>query len=225
MFRITKCLILIILIFLTINFKYGSIFALEIQEHPDTKKIDKYVNNIMKEYRIPGFSLGIIYKNNVVYKKGYGISDNTQRKVTPQTPFITGSLSKTFTAIAIMQLVESGKISLDEPVSAYIPWFQLANKEISSKTTVRDLITHTSGISTDAEFSVATTRGDDTSITQIVKKFDSLKQNTMPGTRYQYSNANFIILGEIIQRLTGISYEEYLKHNIFEPLEKEHSYV
>lgn len=95
----------------------------------------------IKEQRIPGLGIGIVDHDRVVRVAGYGTADQWGRPVTPRTPFILGSLSKSFTALAIMQIVESGQIELDARVRRYIPWFTLA-EDSSQDITVRQLLNH-----------------------------------------------------------------------------------
>src|SRR5215210_8416178 len=114
---------------------------------PDFATIDRYVKKEMEQTRMPGVALGIVKADEVVHLKGFGEADSSGRKVTPQTPFIIGSLSKSFTALAIMQLVEAGKVELDAPVQRYLPWFRVADEEASARSTVGELRNHTSGLS------------------------------------------------------------------------------
>jgi CubicO group peptidase (beta-lactamase class C family) len=93
----------------------------------DQEKIDTYIQSRMRKAHIPGLALGVVRDDQVVYLKGYGIAGPDGRAVTPQTPFIIGSSSKSFTALAVMQLVEEGKIDLDAPVTSYLPWFHTAD--------------------------------------------------------------------------------------------------
>ncbi len=192
---------------------------------PDFSQMDGYIQDMMKDCRIPGFSVAVVSDEDVLYMKGYGSADDTGRTVTPQTPFLVGSVSKTFTALAVMQLVEAGKVKLDQPVQIYLPEFTLADANASSKITVRELLNHTSGIAENAEFSVATLRGDDETIDELVGNFSSIKLKTSPGSKFEYGNANFIILGALIQKVSGISYEDYIQRYIFDPLEMHHSYT
>ena len=87
----------------------------------------------MKAQRIPGLALGIVKDDRIAYVRGFGKADDSGRPVTPQTPFIIGSLSKSFTAMAIMQLVEAGKVELDAPVQRYLPWFRVADEDASGR--------------------------------------------------------------------------------------------
>src|SRR5215216_3548174 len=117
---------------------------------PDFAAIDKFIEKEMQVQRIPGLDLGLVQGDQIVHLKGFGIADPSGRAVTPQTPFIIGSLSKSFTALAVMQLVEEGKVELDAPVQRYIPWFRVADEAASAQITVRDLLNQTSGIPTAA---------------------------------------------------------------------------
>ena len=87
----------------------------------------------METAHIPGLSIAIVKGDQIVYRKGYGQADPSGRPVTPHTPFIIGSISKTFTALAVMQLVESGKVELDAPVQRYLPWFRVADPQASAQ--------------------------------------------------------------------------------------------
>jgi CubicO group peptidase (beta-lactamase class C family) len=114
------------------------------QEH-----IDAYIHARMQAAHIPGLALGVVRGNQVAYLKGYGIAGPDGRSVTPQTPFILGSTSKSFTALAIMQLVEAGKIDLDAPVTKYLPWFRTADEAASARITVRNLLQQDSRLPVD----------------------------------------------------------------------------
>ncbi|HEX2946732.1 MAG TPA: serine hydrolase domain-containing protein [Clostridia bacterium] len=198
--------------------------AAELQASPDLEKIDGYVERMMKECRIPGFSLAIVKDGRVVYTQGYGIADPTGRKVNPETPFQIASISKTFTALAVMQLAEAGKLSLDEPIHSYMPQFGLADERASETITVRNLLCHTSGLGSSAEFGVASVAGDGDSVGQLVERMKILKPTAPVGSRFQYNNANYIILGRLIETVSGLTYDDYIKQNIFEPLGMRHSY-
>ena len=106
----------------------------------DKDRIDAYIHSRMQIAGIPGLALGVIYGDQIVYLKGYGIAGPDARAVTPQTPFILGSTSKSFTALAVMQLVEAGKIDLDAPVTRYLSWFRTSNAAASDQITVRNLL-------------------------------------------------------------------------------------
>src|SRR3990172_3824147 len=138
---------------------------------PEFAAIERFVQNEMAAQRIPGLALGIVKDDRIAYIRGFGKADDSVRAVTPQTPFIIGSLSKSFTALAIMQLVEANKIELDAPVQRYLPWFRVADEKASAEITVRNLLNHTSGVSTKTGRSYQG-NGDtsDTALEQAVRK-------------------------------------------------------
>ncbi len=96
-------------------------------------RIEQYLVGALQGLRLPGLAAAIVQGKRVIYLSGFGKADPTGRPVTPQTPFIIGSLSKSFTALAIMQLVEAGRIELDAPVQRYLPWFRIQDGTASFK--------------------------------------------------------------------------------------------
>ena len=102
----------------------------------------------MAAQRIPGLALGIVEGDRVAYVRGFGTADDSGTEVTPQTPFIIGSVAQIVHRAGVMQLVEANKIELDAPVQRYLPWFRVADEKASAEITVRHLLNHTSGIST-----------------------------------------------------------------------------
>lgn len=193
---------------------------------PDFAAIDKFVEAEMQAQRIPGLALGIVQDDQIVHLKGFGIADPTGRVVTPQTPFIIGSLSKSFTALAIMQLVEAGKVELDAPVQRYLPWFRVADEQASAQITVRHLLNQTSGLSNKTGRSFQGS-GDtsDSALEQAVRKLSSAQLTQPVGVTHQYSTINYSVLGLIVQTVTGQSYESYIQETIFDPLEMRHSFT
>ena len=183
-------------------------------------EIDRYLQDQMVEADIPGAALAIVKGDKIVHLKGYGRTGLSSNLVTPQTPFMLGSTGKSITALAIMQLVEAGLIDVDAPVTQYLPWFHTGQSEISGQITIRHLLTHASGISSSvglAQMSDGDKRG--YAIEKQVRNLEKFNLTATPGNQFQYSNANYIILGMVIQEVTGRSYEEYIQEHIFDPLE------
>ncbi len=108
--------------------------------------IDADVAERMRQLRLPGVALGIVKGDQIVHLAAFGNADDSGWEATPQTPFYIGSTGKSFTALAIMQLVEAGEIDLDAPVQRYIPWFRVADADASARITVRHLLNQTSRI-------------------------------------------------------------------------------
>jgi len=188
--------------------------------------IDKFVVAEMDAQRIPGLALGIVQDGRIVQIRGFGKADSSGRAVTPQTPFIIGSLAKSFTALATMQLVEAGKVELDAPVQRYLPWFRVADEEASAHITVRHLLNHTSGLSAKTGKSFQG-NGDtsDGALEKAVRKLSDAQLTEPVGTTFQYSTINYSVLGLVVQTVTGQSYETYVQEHIFGPLEMRHSFT
>ena len=192
----------------------------------DFTAIDRYVEQEMQATRLPGLALGIVQGDQVVHLKGFGVADPSGRAVTPQTPFIIGSLSKSFTALAIMQLVEAGKVELDAPVQRYLPFFRVADAEASIRITVRQLLNQTSGLSTVSGLPyLARQDTSDSALEQDVRALQTVELTHPPGQTFQYSNLNYTILGLIIQTVAGESYEQYMQQRILAPLGMRNSYM
>ena len=192
----------------------------------DFDAIDAYVQEQMQEMRIPGAALGIVKGDKIVHLEGFGDADDSGREVTPQTPFKIGSTSKSFTALAIMQLVEEDKVRLDAPVQSYIPWFRVADEEASSRITVRHLLNQTSGIPTAAGLTYMYKR--DSSKAALEKEVRAARDVELahpPGKVMQYSNLNYSTLGLIVQMVSGVSYEQYVKEHVLTPLGMKNSFM
>ncbi|HET9324723.1 MAG TPA: serine hydrolase domain-containing protein [Gaiellaceae bacterium] len=189
-------------------------------------EIERFVQGEMAAQRIPGLALGIVEGDRVVYVRGFGTADGSGREVTPKTPFIIGSVSKSVTALAVMQLVEANKIELDAPVQRYLPWFRVADEKASAQITVRHLLNHTSGLSTKTGRSF---QGDDdtsdAALERAVRKLKSAELTAPVGSKHQYSTVNYSVLGLIVQTVAGLSYERYVQTRIFDPLEMRGSYT
>jgi CubicO group peptidase (beta-lactamase class C family) len=191
------------------------------QEETDFNAVDAYVAEQMDNLNIPGLGLAIIQDGQIAHLQGLGEANSAGRAVTPQTPFNLASVTKSFTALAVMQLVEAGKIDLDAPVQRYLPWFELADKEASAEITVRHLLNQTTGISEkDGNRFWASQK----TLEEEVRGLDYLQLAEPVGTTFQYSNINYGIAGLIVEKVSGQSYADYVTEHIFEPLDMRHSY-
>src|SRR6266508_5860941 len=180
----------------------------------------------MKELGIPGAALVIVQGDQIVHLQAFGVADAEGRLVTQQTPFFTGSTGKSFTALAIMQLVEAGKIKLDAPVQTYLPWFRVADVKASEIITVRHLLNMDSGIPRSiGQEQIANVDLSDSAIENNVQALAKIDLIAPPGQRYEYSNANYVMLGMLIQEVSGQSYETYITEHIFNPLDMQNSFT
>jgi CubicO group peptidase (beta-lactamase class C family) len=186
---------------------------------PDFAAIDRYVQREIDAQRIPGLALAVVEGDRIVHVRGFGKADESGRKVTPQTLFFNGSTTKSFTALAIMQLREAGKVDLDAPVQRYLPWWRVADADASRRVTVRHLLYQVSGLSKATGNAHATSADASASaLEDQVRELRSAKLTKPVGTTWQYSNANYNILGMIVQTVSGQPYEMYVRQHILEPL-------
>jgi CubicO group peptidase (beta-lactamase class C family) len=188
---------------------------------PDFAEMDAFVQAHMQDRGIPGVAVAVIEGDHVVHQRGFGVADAQGRAVTPQTLFRIGSNTKGFTALAIMQLVEQGKIDLDAPVQRYLPWFHLADVEASAEITVEQVLQQTSGIPGSALYDSFV----DPSLTleQYGRDLATVSPDRPVGSAFEYANANYNLAGLVVEAVSGQSYADYVQQHIFVPLEMRHS--
>lgn len=193
----------------------------------DLARIDAFVAGEMQANRIPGLALGLVHGDQIVQVRGFGTSDRAGHPVTPQTPFLIGSVTKSFTALAIMQLIEAGKVDLDAPVQRYLPWFRVANASASAQITVRELLNQTSGLpnNPDIEDRAVLTGDTHTTLEQLVRGLSTVPLDRPVGSAFEYANTNYCTLGVIIEAVSGEPYAAYVQDHIFAPLQMSHSYA
>ncbi|HTK28742.1 MAG TPA: serine hydrolase domain-containing protein [Vicinamibacterales bacterium] len=187
------------------------------------RTIERYVKDAMRSARIPGLALAIVDGDRLVYLRGFGRADPSGRPVTPQTPFCIGSVTKSFTALAIMQLVDAGKVELDAPLRRYLPWFRVADPVASGRITVRQLLTMTSGLP--ELYDVQRWRTEDRHAIERAVRRLATEDLARPIGAFGYSNSNYQALGLVVQAVSGLSYEDYVTRRIFEPLDMRNSFA
>lgn len=186
-------------------------------------EVDSYIETQMRNLHIPGISLAIVRDGRIVKAKGYGLANiEANSAAAPKTVYEIGSITKQFTAAAVMMLVEEGKISLDEKITKYFPDAPQAWNRI----TVRHLLSHTSGIQNHVAVPgylniFKTNLSFETTPTQeeILKEFFKLPSEFEPGETWAYDNTGYYLLGFIIEKASGKSYYQFLDERIFKPLE------
>ena len=180
-------------------------------------RIDE-VMSLANKYRLFNGAVLVAENGKVIYKKGVGLA-NMEWNIpnTPETKFRLGSITKQFTATLILQLVDQGKIKLDGKISDYLPDYR---KDIGEKVTVHQLLNHTSGIPSytgQPGFFQEVSRNP-FKVDDFVKKYASKDLEFEPGSKFSYNNSGYFLLGAIIEKVTGKSYEQALKENVFDPL-------
>jgi len=188
--------------------------------------IDAYIEQQMHRLCIPGVALAIVEGDRIVHTRGFGQARPGGETPTPQTPFFIGSLTKSFTALAVMQLVEAGQLELDAPVQRYLPWFRVADSQASAQITVRHLLNQTSGLPTlPGEMALADFDNSPNAAKRQARVLASLTLAHPVGAAFEYSNSNYNLLGLIIEAAGGESYAEYVEAHIFSPLGMSHTYT
>jgi CubicO group peptidase (beta-lactamase class C family) len=187
--------------------------------------VDAYVEEQMHRLHIPGASLAIVECDKIVHLRGFGRTGPGGETPTPQTPFFIGSLTKSITALAVMQLVEGGKVELDALVQHYLPWFRVGDPVASAQMTVHHLLNQTSSLPLlPSEIAMADFDDSPDATERQVRALSTLKINRPVGSKCEYSNLNYNILGLIIETVSGEPYAEYIQNHIFTPLRMSHSY-
>ena len=181
--------------------------------------VDAHIETYMARNHIPGVSLAIAQGDEVVYRKGYGIA-GTNRLMTADTPMFIGSQTKSFTALAVMQLVEAGRLELDAPVRRYISWFKVADPQASARITVHSLLNHTSGLS---EAGYVPNLPDSATLEDAVRDLQRANPTAGVGEKFQYFNPGYITLGYLVEVVSGQTYGDYMRQHVFEPLGMKHS--
>ncbi|WP_431245154.1 serine hydrolase domain-containing protein [Flavobacterium sp. P21] len=171
----------------------------------------------------PGCEILVAKKGKIVYKNAFGNANlelNVPMK--PEMVFKLGSITKQFTAVAILQLVEQGKISLQDSLQKFIPDYPSKSKTI----TIENLLTHTSGIKDymQIDYKEPYLERRDFEPKEIIDRFKNVPLEFEPGTKYKYSNSGYFLLGYIIEKISGKSYETYMQENILKPLDLKQIY-
>jgi CubicO group peptidase (beta-lactamase class C family) len=180
-------------------------------------KLDSVCRSYLTRYKIPGFAVGISKNGVTLYAKGFGVKNiATQEPISSTSLFHMASVSKPFVATAILQLVEQGRIVLDSPLINYLPYFKLRSADYN-KITIRQMLTHSSGIPDVADYEWNKPQYDDSAAERYVRSLSSLALDFEPGYDVAYSNTAFDILGDVIAKVSGMPFETYLKINILEP--------
>lgn len=186
--------------------------------------IDKWLNYTQRQEEIPSVSISIFDNREVLFKKSYGYADLEKKiKATDKTLYRIASISKSFTATAIMQLVENGKINLEDKVVSYLPWITSNDGDIA-EVTIRQLLSHTSGIRRDFD---STYWEDDEfpAVNEIKDQFNKKVKIIENNISFKYSNFVYGVLGQLVEKVLKVPYEEYIRNNIFKKLKLEDTYV
>jgi CubicO group peptidase (beta-lactamase class C family) len=187
-------------------------------------ELETYLNQLTASGNPPGLSVIVVKDGKVIYNNAFGLADGPRNiKATSDTVYHWWSMTKIPTSIAIMQLEEQGRLNLDDEVTKYLPWFKVNYPSSDSPAiTIRHLLQHTSGLPNPVPAMIGWVHYDDVTPnqTEVLKKylptFNTVKFE--PGSQAVYGNLNYMVLGAIIEAVSGQTYEEYIVENILNPL-------
>lgn len=178
---------------------------------------DNHVEEVRKDAGTPGVAIAIVENGEVTLAKGYGIRKiGTDAKVDADTIFMIGSTGKAFTSAALATLVDAGKIGWDDPVIDHMPWFQMYDSWVTREMTVRDLLVHRSGLPLGAGDLLYVPRGD-ISREELVRRLRYIKPDTSFRSEYAYDNILYAVAGQLIEEVSGKSWEDYMHDHVFAP--------
>ncbi len=180
----------------------------------DFAALDGFVAGQMAKHGLKGVALAVTRGDETIYLKGYGTAGGG-RPMTPQTPMYIGSQSKSFTGLAVAQLIEQGKIDANATVISYLPWFRVADPQATQKIRLSHLLHHTSGLS---EAGFTTVLPENASIETAVRALADAKLTAPVGTKFQYFNLGYDVLAAIVETVSGQPYAAYLQEHILNPL-------
>jgi len=180
--------------------------------------LNVYLQKVMKRFQIPGLAIAILQKGKPLYSNAFGYKNiDTKEPLNKNDIFHFASVSKPFVATAVMQLVEKNKMNLEEKLISYLPYFKLADERYK-KITIRQMLNHTSGIPDVRDYEWDKPQYDEEAAERYVRSLKDQKMLFDPGTQFRYSNMAYDILGDVIAKVSGVSFEDYIDINIFNPL-------
>lgn len=197
-----------------------SLFAQALSGH----QIDSLVKKTMETFDVPGMAVAVLKDGKVYHKNTYGVrSVKTNAPVNENTLFGVASNTKAFTTAALGQLVDQGKLDWDTKVNDILPEFKLYDSYVTGQFTVRDLVTHRSGLGLGAGDLMVFPASNTTTMEEMIHNLRYLKPVSSFRSKYDYDNLLYIVAGEIVSRVSGKSYDDYIEENFFKPLKMNRS--
>ena len=189
----------------------------------DFSEVEMFLQSLIDTSGIPGISIAITHGEKILYAKGFGVTDlKTREKMEPKHIFHVASVSKTFAATAVMQLYEKGKIDINNPLVTYLTYFRM-NDERYKTITIKQMLNHTSGMPDVEDYEWEKAVGDEGAAERYTRSIADKKLISEPGDEFHYSNMAFDVFADLIAKVSGMSFEKYVKQNIFIPLEMNES--
>jgi CubicO group peptidase (beta-lactamase class C family) len=193
---------------------------------PTSAEVDQLVEEAMEKFHVAGVAVGIVKDGRIIHARGYGVkSVETNEPVDEYTSFAIASNSKAFTTTALAILVEEGKIRWTDRVVDHIPEFRMYNEYVTQNFNIQDLLTHRSGLGLGAGDLQIWPSGSDFTMKDLLTNFQYFEPISAFRTQYDYDNVLYRVAGEVIKRVSGMSWNVFVRKRILEPLEMDHSYT
>ncbi|MHC1775304.1 MAG: serine hydrolase [Lentimicrobium sp.] len=209
------------MLLITIIVVNGSI-GIYAQDKRNQVDLDAYFNAASEKWKVPGMAVAIIKNDSIVLLKGYGVKESGKAgKINENTSFAVASNTKSFTATAIGMLVDEGKLNWNDKVVDYLPWFRLYDPYVTQNMTIRDLLSHRSGLETFSGDLIW--YGSSYSRDEVIKRASFLKPRYGFRENYGYSNIMYLAAGQIVAKVSGMSWDDFLSQRIFKPLGMNHT--
>ncbi len=206
---------------LALTFASPTLFA-QVSSHT----IDSIVNTALDSFAVAGVAVAVVKDGEIVHQKGYGVkSIDTKEKVDEHTNFGIASNSKAFTATALAMLIEEGKLAWTDKVVKHIPEFKMYNDYVTQNFNIQDLLTHRSGLGLGIGDLMFFPDGADFTIDDILGSFQHFKPESAFRTKFDYDNLLYLVAGEVIHRVSGQTWEEFVDARILKPLGMESTYT
>ena len=187
-------------------------------------QIDSLVEKVLITFDVPGISVAVVKDDKVIHSKGYGVrSLDTKQKVDENTLFGIASNSKAFTSAALGMLIDEGKMKWDDKVTDYIPEFKMYNPYVTEEFTIKDLLTHRSGLGLGAGDLMMWPDGSNFTKQDIIHNLRYLKPVSSFRSKYDYDNNLYIVAGEVVERISGMKWEDFIEKRIMQPLKMDKS--
>ncbi|MEO9893257.1 serine hydrolase [Aurantibacter sp.] len=198
----------------------------KVSSQVSSQEIDAIVERAMDNFTVAGAAVAVVKDGKIIHQRGYGIQSIAgKQKVNENTNFGIASNSKAFTTTALAILVEEGKISWTDKVIEHIPEFKMYNDYVTQNFNIQDLLTHRSGLGLGIGDLMFFPDGSDFTIDDIISSFQHFKPVSAFRTKFDYDNLLYLVAGEVISRVSGLTWEEFIKQRIFEPLAMDNSYA
>jgi len=213
----TSLLVLLLIILLASNPIYAQLTS---------QKIDSLMEDALTKFKVAGAAIAIVKDGKVIHQKGYGVNSIvTKQRVNEYTNFQIASNTKAFTTTALSILEDEGKLKWTDKVKDYLPEFKMYNDYVTENFNIEDLLTHRSGLGLGVGDLMFFPDGSNFSVKDVLTNFQYFKPVSAFRTKFDYDNLLYIVAGEVIARVSGMSYETFVQKRIIEPLQMNNTYV